>query len=195
LILPVTSSTNLNILFESLLFLVAATLFLLLVGWAWRHLQPFSLPQPLPAWFKGWFLTVQVVGGVVPLAAMVLWRGDDRVLAVFVTYFAVLSWQVLSEVVALRWFHSVVWVMIPYLYVLYRLLQLYQGLMLLPPQPELRGVRNLLLIEIVLWIISYGLALAQLPRLFRWELKPKSDEQDSQNFPAKTHNASSKFPN
>jgi len=84
--------------------------------------------------------------------------------------------------------------MIPYLYVPYRLWQLYQGLMLLPPQPELRGVRNLLLIEIVLWIISYGLALAQLPRLFRWELKPKSDKQDIQ-FPAETHNASSKFPN
>jgi hypothetical protein len=124
-------NSDLNILLENLLFLVVATSFLVIVGWAWRHSKPFELPQPLPAWFKGWFLTVQVVGGLLPLVVMLLWGvwwGYSSVLTVLVPYFVMLGLQILSEILTLRWFHSVVWVMVPYLYLPYHIWQLYQGL-------------------------------------------------------------------
>lgn len=170
----ITSSVNLNLLLENLLFLVSTTFFLVVVGWAWRHAKPYELPQPLPGWFKIWFLTVQVGGGMLPLVAMLLWGvwwGYDRVLAVLIPYFVMLGLQIQSESVALRQFHSVVWVMVPYLYVPYRVWQLYEGLMLLGPDRELIWVQNLLLVEIVLWTLNYALDLSQLPRLLHWEVQ------------------------
>ncbi len=167
-------NSNWYIFLETLLFLGVATAFLMLVGWAWRQAKPYELPQPLPSWFKIWFLTVQLLGGVLPLTVMLLWGvwwSYDPVLSVFVPYFVVLGAQILTESTTLRWFHSIVWLMIPYLYVPYRIWQLYQGWLLLHPNSELLWVQNLLLIEILVWTLSYGLVLSQLPRLFRWEIK------------------------
>ena len=117
-------NTNLYLLLENLLFLVLATLFIVIVGWAWRHSKPFSLPEPLPEWFKVWFGTVQVVGVLLPLLAMLVWGvswGYSSVLTVLAWYFLMLGLQILSEILTLRQFHSVVWVMVPYLYLPYRI--------------------------------------------------------------------------
>jgi len=171
-------NTNLYLLLENLLFLVLATLFIVIVGWAWRHSKPFSLPEPLPEWFKVWFGTVQVVGVLLPLLAMLVWGvwwGYSSVLTVLAWYFLMLGLQILSEILTLRQFHSVVWVMVPYLYLPYRIWQLYEGLTLLSPEPELIWIRNLLIIEIVLWTLNYALDLSQLPRLLRWEVQENTD--------------------
>lgn len=174
--------SSLHILFENSVFLVIATLFCVVVGWAWRDTKPFELPQPLPGWFKIWFLTVQLGGGILPLVAMLwwgVWQGYNRVLIVLASYFVMLALQILSEIATLRWFPSVVWVMVPYLYLPYRIWQLYEGLMLLGPDPELMWVRYLLLGEIILWTGNYALDLSQLPRLFRWEVKEKNETRAS----------------
>jgi hypothetical protein len=157
---------------------VLATSFIVIVGWAWRHSKPFSLPEPLPDWFKVWFGTVQVVGVLLPLLAMLLWGvwwGYSSVLTVLAWYFVMLGLQILSEILTLRQFRSVAWVMVPYLYLPYRIWQLYEGLTLLSPEPELIWIRNLLIIEIVLWTLNYALDLSQLPRLLRWEVQENSD--------------------
>lgn len=167
------STTEIKLLLENLLFFAIATSFLVVVGWAWRQSKPYSLPQPLPVWFNIWFFTVQVVGGLVPLLAILLWGvwwGYSSVLTVLIPYFAMLGLQILSEIVTLRQFHSIVWVMVPYLYLPYRVWQLYEGLTLLNPASELMWVQNLLLVEIVLWTLNYALDLSQLPRLLRWEV-------------------------
>jgi hypothetical protein len=54
-----------------------ATAFFVLVGWAWRHVEPYDLPQPLPDWFKIWFLTIQIGGGLLPLIVLLwsIWQG------------------------------------------------------------------------------------------------------------------------
>lgn len=165
------SSTK-YLLVENLLFFAIATSFLVIVGWAWRQSKPFYLPEPLPGWFRIWFASVQLLGGILPLVIMLLWGvwwGDSSVLTVFIPYFVMLGLQILSEIVTLRQFHSVVWVMVPYLYLPYRIWQLYEGLSILSPESELIWVRNLLLLEIVVWTVNYALDLAQLPRLMRWE--------------------------
>lgn len=171
-------STEAYLLVENLLFFAIATSFFFIVGWAWRSAKPFYLPEPLPGWFRIWFGTVQVIGGLIPLIVMLVWGvwwGYTSVLTVLIPYFVVLGLQILSESMSLRQFHSVVFVMVPYLYLPYRIWQLYEGLSLLNPASELVWVRNLLLVEIVLWTLNYALDLSQLPRLMRWEIDSKND--------------------
>lgn len=157
---------------ENLLFFVAATLFTVVVGWLNRHTKPMSFPTPLPGWFKIWFGTIQVGGILLPLVVMLLWGvlwGYHNVLTVLVWYFIMLGLQILSESLTLRQFHSVTWVMVPYLYLPYRIWQLYEGLNIVGSEPELMWIRYLLLFEIILWTGNYVLDVSQLPRLFRWE--------------------------
>lgn len=173
-----TFSNTIYLLIENLLFFAIATSFFVIVGWAWRQAKPYNLPEPLPGWFRIWFVTVQVLGGLIPLIAMCLWGfwwGYSSVLTVLIPYFVMLGLQVLSESLSLRRFHSVVFVMVPYLYLPYRIWQLYEGLSLLNPASELIWVRNLLLAEIVLWTLNYALDLAQLPRLLSWEIDYQKD--------------------
>ena len=165
---------NVNLLYENALFIVTATSFFVVVGWAWRKTKPYDLPHPLPDWFKLWFLTVQIGGILLPLVALIwsLWQGYSNVAAVLASYFLLLGLQILSESVSLRRFHSTVSVMVPYLYLPYRVWQLYEGLMWLNLTiGELVWIRNLLLLELFLWTANYALDLAQLPRLMHWKSK------------------------
>ncbi len=161
---------NLNLFFENFLFFAIATAFYVLVGWAWRDAKPYTLPQPLPDWFKVWFLAVQIGGGGLPLLALIwsLWHGHSNLMVILVSYFVMLGLQILSESISLRWFQSVVFVMVPYLYLPYRIWQLYQGMMLLGSNDQL--FQNLLLAEIGLWTLNYALDLSQLPRLLHWKM-------------------------
>ncbi|HEY9651716.1 MAG TPA: hypothetical protein V6C95_13700, partial [Coleofasciculaceae cyanobacterium] len=132
-------NTNLYLFLENLLFLVVSTAFIAMVGWTWRNAKPFYLPEPLPGWFKIWFGTVQILGIVVPLLAIFLWGvwwGYSSVLTVLAWYFVMLGLQIFFEIVTLRQFHSVVWVMVPYLYLPYRVWQLYEGLPIVGSQPD-----------------------------------------------------------
>jgi hypothetical protein len=162
---------NLTLFSENLLFFAIATAFFGLVGWAWRDTKPYELPHPLPGWFKIWFLTVQIGGGVLPLVALLwgIWQGYPSLVMILVSYFVMLALQIVSESVSLRWFRSVVFVMVPYLYLPYRIWQLYQGMLLLNPTDQL--FRNLFLAEMVLWTLTYALDVTQLPRLLRWDME------------------------
>lgn len=166
---------NLNLFSENFLFFAIATAFFVLVGWAWRNAKPYNLPQPLPDWFKVWFLTVQIGGGGLPLLALIwgIWQGYASVVTILISYFVMLGLQILSESVSLRRFRSVVFVMVPYLYLPYRIWQLYQGMMLLSLADEL--FRSLLQVELVLWTLSYALNLSQLPRLLHWDMREESN--------------------
>jgi hypothetical protein len=168
------SQTQLNLLWENLIVFVLVTSFLIVVGWLWRESKPFNLPQPLPSWFKVWFSIVLVMGVVLPLIALVVWGvwwGKTSVVVAIAPYFLMLAFQILSESVTLNRFHSCVWVMIPCLYLPYRIWQLHTGLMLLSGESELILVQNLLRLEIGLWIFNYGVHLSQLPRLLRWGIQ------------------------
>jgi len=158
---------------ENLLFLLVSTAFLGGVGWAWRSLKPYRLPEPLPGWFRIWFVSVQIGGGLVPLGVLVWGLGgaNSRIGLVLIPYLVNLGLQVLAESLTLRQFHSVVWVMVPYLYIPFRLWQLYEGMTLFAPG-ELSWFQALLAAEIILWIVNYSLDLAQLPRLLGW---PRQD--------------------
>jgi hypothetical protein len=169
---------NLYLFIENFVFLIISTFFCVVVGWAWRNSKPFSLPEPLPGWFKIWFGTVQVIGVIVPLVVILVWGvwfGDNRILTVLVPYLVMLGLQILAEILTLRQFHTVVWVMVPYLYLPYRFWQLYEGWKFLSSETDLTWVRNLLVVEIIVWVVNYALDVTQLPRLLRWQVKEESD--------------------
>ncbi len=159
-----------SLLIENGVFFIVATGFLSITAWAWQNQQPFKLPQTLPGWFKYWFGSVQLLGTVPPLGALgwSLWQGDFLVAMVFTAYFAMLALQVLSEIVTLRQLRSVAWVMVPYLYLPYRLWQLYEGLRWTTAEAAPSWIQLILIGEIGVWGVNYLLDLAQLPRLFRW---------------------------
>ena len=164
---------------ENLLFFVLSTTFFLLAGWYWRNAKPYSLPESRPSWFKFWFLSVQILGGLVPLIALIIWGllwTNPTVIAVFASYLLMLGLQIFAEFLSLRYLATVVWVMIPYLYVPYRVWQLYEGLNLLENTSELMAVQIILILNIGVWIVNYCLDLAQLPFLFYWETKEVSGE-------------------
>lgn len=169
---------NLYLFLENLVFFVIATFFIVVVNRGWKDTKPYTLPLPLPAWYKVWFLSVQLLGGLLPLVVMLLWGvwwSDRTVLTVLGWYFIVLGLQILSEIVTLRQLQNVVWVMVPYIYLPYRFWQLYEGLTLLGSENKLLWVRYLLIFELVLWMVNYALDISQLPRLLRWEVKSNSD--------------------
>jgi hypothetical protein len=167
-----------KIFLENVIFLTLSTSFFVFVGWTWRHLKPMSLPEPLPGWFKIWFGTVQVLGGLLPLPVMLLWGvvwGSDPVLTVLLSYYLMLGLQILFESLTLRRYQSVVWVMVPYLYLPYRIWQLYEGLIFLGSETELMWVRYFLILQIIVWTVNYALDVSQLPRLFRWAVQDNSE--------------------
>lgn len=162
---------DIHLISENLAFIIGSTAFLGIVGWSWREVKPYALPEKLPNWFKLWFGTVQFIGGVLPFVALGLWGiwwGYTSVVLIWIPYLVLLGLQILAEMITLRQLHSVVWVMVPYLYVPYRVVQLYEGLDRLEPIPELHWVRVLLWANVVVWIGNYLLDLAQLPRLWQW---------------------------
>ena len=167
---------------ENLLFFAISTVFLLITARYWRNAKPYSLPESRPSWFKIWFLSVQILGGLVPLIALILWGflwTDTTVIAIFASYLLMLGLQILAEFLSLRRFATVVWVMIPYLYVPYRVWQLYQGLTILEATPELMILRIILWINVAIWSINYCLNLIQLPLLFRWETEESLEESST----------------
>lgn len=162
----------LRLLIENAIFLGVSTIFLVIVGYAWRDTKPFQLPKPLPPWFKVWFGSVQFLGAVVPLITLILFGfiwGYRSVILIFTSFIIILGLQILAELLTLRRFQSPIWVMVPYLYLPYRFWQLYEGLQLLEPESELIWVRYVLILNLVVWIVNYLLDLSQLPKLFRWE--------------------------
>ena len=159
-----------QLLVENSVFFLISLVFLIWTGWAWREVKPFELPKPLPDWFKYWFGSVQFFGLVPPIVVLgwSLWQGYYTTLVVLLAYFVMLVLQVVAEIVSLRQFRSVVWVMVPYLYVPYRLWQLYEGLTLVQSESDLGWIPILFIGEIFIWGVNYLLDLAQLPKLFRW---------------------------
>lgn len=167
-----STSNILRLVWENLIFFSLATAFIAIMGWNWRNLKPFSLPEALPNWFKYWFGTIQFIGIVLPVIALIIWgfwQGYNDVIIVLTSYLIMLVLQIASEILTLKKFHSVVWVTVPYLYLPYRFWQLYEGLNFIPSTENLILVRYLLILNLIVWIANYILDLAQLPRLFRWD--------------------------
>jgi hypothetical protein len=160
-----------NILVQELVFFALACACL---AWAqWRLPKPsarFPGPRPVGPVFKFWLVTIWVVGLVLPLVALVV----DGVIGAsaaawlaLLPYFAMFVAQVASELFCWKRWGSPVWVIVPCLYLPWRLWQCCRGLEVAADAPLLTIVTMYALI--VLWIINIGVHYTNIPATLRWD--------------------------
>ena len=158
------------LLWENLAAFGIATIFLGGAGWFWRNGAPFTLPKPLPGWFRAWFALVVIAGIALPagIAIWGLWQHAWAIAAALGAYGVMLALQIATEVVAIRQ-QNCVWVLVPCIYLPYRLWQLLAA----RSASDARLWQAFVIGQVVLWTFNYGVHLSQLPRLLHWPGLPE----------------------
>jgi hypothetical protein len=155
---------------EAVFFLLACAC----LAWAqWRLPKPsarFPGPRPVGPVFKFWLVTIWVVGLLLPLAALVVdgaIRGSAAAALALLPYFWAFAAQVASELFCWKRWGSPVWVIVPCLYLPWRVWQGFRGLEYAPelPGPTLFTLYAL----VVLWIINIGVHYTNVPASLRWD--------------------------
>ncbi len=164
-----------HVVMQEVVFLALAAA---LLAWAqWRLPKPsaaFPGPRPVGAIFKAWLIVIWLVGLLLPLVALVFdgWVGgriDTRV--ALLPYFAMFFLQVAAELFVWKRWLSPVWVLVPCVFLPWRVYQISRGLELLQdPTPALTLVTLYALF--VLWVINIGVHYSNIPATLRWDYHP-----------------------
>lgn len=153
-------------------FLAVAAAILL---WARLRTRPgpaFPGPRPVGPVFKAWLVVIWLVGMLLPLAALAIdgvagGQGGTRI--VLGWYVATFVAQVAFEIFVWKRWRSPVWVIVPCLFLPWRLFQVALGLMLLDG-PLLTQVTLWALLA--LWVINVGVHYSNIPNTLRWDAHP-----------------------
>ncbi|QMW24125.1 hypothetical protein [Sandaracinobacteroides saxicola] len=162
-------------------FLLANGAFLLAVvlclGWAQWRTRPgpaFPGPRPVGRLFKAWLVVIWGVGLLLPLVALVIdgFMGEMRPVRL------ALGWYLLMFVVQVgcelfvwkRW-RSPVWVLVPCLFLPWRLFQVGMGFY------AVQGLEAPLTVATLwglagLWIVNIGVHYSNIPNTLRWDAHP-----------------------
>lgn len=136
----------------------------------------FPGPRPVPAWFKVWLVVIWAVGLILPLIALV-WDGLVRSQAGAATalgwYLAMFVMQVATELFVWKRWKSPIWVIVPCLYLTWRLFQVYWGFGLIEGEAAPLTAFTLYAL-FVLWVINIGVHFTNIPMTLRWDYHPKS---------------------
>ncbi len=169
------------------LLIINAIVFIAFCGlllWAkWRTQGDAKFPGPAPVGsvFKKWFVVIWLVGGVLPLAAIIwdgLVQGQHLVWLALGPYFLMFIAQIATELFVWRRWQSPVWVIVPCLYLPWRLYQIVVAHeLIIDYQPLLTALTLDALF--VLWAINIGVHFTNIPNTLRW----KFHAADS-NFPS-----------
>ena len=158
------------------------------LAWAqWRlpaGVAAFPGPRPVGPVFKVWLLIIWGVGLMLPLLALVvdgLLGGSAATRLALLPYFAMFFAQVASELFCWKRWRSPVWVLVPCLYLPWRLWQSFRGLDLATEAPLLTLVTLYALI--VLWVINIGVHYTNIPRTLRWDYHRADTEFPSLHDP------------
>lgn len=145
----------------------------------------FPGPRPVGAWFKGWLIVIWLVGLALPLAAILIdgiIGGHVATVWALVPYLALFVAQVASELFVWKRWRSPVWVIVPCLYLPWRLYQVVMGF-------GVPGATDLLLTEVtltalfVLWVINIGVHYTNIPNTLRWDYHPADAQFPSLHDP------------
>ena len=165
-------------------FFVVATVFLVWAQWRTEGDAKFPGPAPVGPVFKVWFVVIWLVGIFLPLAALV-WdgviNGGTIVWAALGPYFVMFVAQVATEIFTWRRWHSPVWVIVPCLYLPWRLYQVIQGQALVADGPQLTAFTLDALF--LLWLINIGVHFTNIPNAMRWGFHPADAEFPSLKDP------------
>ncbi len=156
----------------NLLFLAVAAAVLL---WAQRRTRPgppFPGPRPVGPLFKAWLVVIWLVGMALPLVALLVdgvAGGQAAVRAALGWYLLLFVAQIGFELLAWKRWRSPVWVIVPCLFLPWRLFQVTMGLMVVEGPPL--SVATLWAL-MLLWVINIGVHYSNIPNSLRWDAHP-----------------------
>ncbi|MEY3136906.1 MAG: hypothetical protein RL580_638, partial [Pseudomonadota bacterium] len=136
----------------------------------------FPGPRPPPDWFKVWLVVIWLVGLVLPVITLVLVGlvGGAREVTIGLTaYLAMFVAQVATELFVWKRWRSPIWVIVPCLYLSWRLWQIAWAW-------DLPGAQSTTLASLTyaalfaLWVINIGVHFTNIPRTLRWDYHPPS---------------------
>jgi hypothetical protein len=155
--------------------LVFFTLACACLAWAhWRTpaaVAAFPGPRPVGPVFKVWLVIIWAVGLVLPIAALAIdgFAGSHATTrAVLLPYLLMFAAQVASELFCWKRLRSPIWVLVPCLYLPWRLWQSVRGLDVVGDDGPALTVYTLYALA-VLWIINIGVHYTNIPRTLRWD--------------------------
>lgn len=154
-------------------FLAVAAAILALAQARTRPGPPFPGPRPVGPVFKAWLVVIWLVGLVLPLAALLVdgvLGGHAAVRAALGWYLAMFVAQVAAEIFVWKRWRSPVWVIVPCLFLPWRLFQVAMGLMAVDG-PALSVLTLWALL--ILWIINVGVHYSNIPNTLRWDQHPR----------------------
>lgn len=169
-----------SLLLTNLGFLLCAVACL---GWARWRTRPgpvFTGPCPVGPAFKGWLINIWLIGLLLPIVALALGWSDPLTRLALIPYLVMFVAQVLFELMAWKRWGSPIWVIVPCLFLPWRLFQVWQGLSLASPQT----LTTLTLWALfVLWVINIGVHFTNIPNTMRWNHHPHDVRFPSLNDP------------
>jgi hypothetical protein len=136
----------------------------------------FPGPRPPAGWFKIWLVVIWLVGLMAPLGALIydgVMRGVTAATIGLGFYLLMVFAQIATEIFVWKRWKSPIWVIVPCLYLTWRLWQCVWGLMLLEGVDAPVSVATFLAL-MALWIINIGVHFTNIPMTLRWDYHPKS---------------------
>ena len=161
---------------QNLVFVALASLYIFIGAKRAAGTAPFPGPRPPGSWFKAWLIVIWLIGLMLPLVTLLVvgvWKGNEAVSIGIGAYLAGVIAQIATEIFVWKRWKSPIWVIVPCLYLTWRVWQCVWGLQLLAGQgPLLAEVTYYALL--VLWVINIGVHFTNIPMTLRWDYHPKS---------------------
>ena len=147
-------------------FFVFACAILVWAQWRSEPGPPFPGPGPVGTVFKAWLIVIWVVGLLMPLAALAIeWTPAVRL--ALLPYLATFVLQVATEIFVWKRWRSPVWVLVPCLYLPWRLFQSWLGIDMVDDGGTPVALITMLAL-FVLWAINIGVHYTNIVNTLRW---------------------------
>jgi len=152
-------------------FVLCATGVLLWARWRTRPGPVFPGPPPVGPIFKVWLVVIWAVGLMLPIVALAAeWSAAARL--ALLPYLGGFALQVATEIFVWKRWRSPIWVLVPCLYLPWRLFQVWLGLGIVA-DASLPLTHLTLQALAVLWIVNIGVHYTNICNALRWDAHPR----------------------
>lgn len=163
-----------GVVLQNIAFIVFAMSILLWGQARVRHAPPWPGPRPVGRVFRVWLVVIWLVGFALPVLAMVVdgaLGGHGAVWLALLPYLLMFIVQIAFELFVWKRWRSVVWVLVPCLFLPWRCFQVYVGLATVWPMEGLVLTKLTLVALLVLWLINIGVHYTGIALNLRWDLQ------------------------